>query len=243
MNLLKFILSSSAAFALSSWNNSPVLVAATEEPTPTCWECGITASNVDLFRAIDPNVDGILTTLDLVIFTKFWQQILESTPVVCKSDLYALYQNGNGPHDKVILAMIDYIGLAGDGNGCVVFEDMISCLRKVILGVCPITIQNLCEDCGITKENLWKWNAIDPSLDGQLTTYDLVKFGQLWVSMGNPDIVCLGDLYEIYELGNGEDDPTIAAWIDYILELVDGDCVEYEFMIGCLKSVILHSCP
>ena len=109
-----------------------------------CDDCGITENNVDLWRAIDPSGNGYLSTFDLVLFLKFVQNCNGGFPVIFQEDLSYFWNdecdaNGDGVwdyRDQLILnALADYFILTGTTQ--VHKDDLIDCLRAVILAICP----------------------------------------------------------------------------------------------------------
>lgn len=110
---------------------------------PLCDICGITEDNIDLWRAIDPSGNGTLSTLDLVLFTKA-HQALGSPTIITQAMVNDAVNNqidlnGDGVWDSkdqnIANALLDYMILTG--NTFIYFNQMIDCLRAVILNTCP----------------------------------------------------------------------------------------------------------
>lgn len=120
------------------------MLVATPVLADICDDCGITDDNVDLWRAIDPSGNGYLSTYDLVLFTKFFQNCNGGFPMIFEEDLDEYINSecdvdGDGvwePSDQLIIeALKDFFILTGLTQ--VTYEDLIACLRAVILAVCP----------------------------------------------------------------------------------------------------------
>jgi len=110
---------------------------------PLCDICGITEDNIDFWRAIDPSGNGTLSTLDLVLFTKAHQALGSPTIITQAMVTDAINNqidlNGDGVWDNkdqnIANALNDYMILTG--NNYIYFNQMIDCLRAVILNTCP----------------------------------------------------------------------------------------------------------
>ncbi len=119
------------------------LLFATPVLATICDDCGITDDNIDFWRAIDPSGNGYLSTYDLVLFTRFVLNC-NGGPVIFEEDLddFANSEcdiNGDGVWDAkdqlILAALSDYFFLTGTTQ--VHYDDLMDCLRAVILAICP----------------------------------------------------------------------------------------------------------
>jgi hypothetical protein len=122
----------------------------------------------------------------------------------------------------------------------------------LFLAPAPAAAAVTCASCGITSSNLWQWQAIDPSGNGTLTTFDLVLFQKLVNFQGGFCIVFQEDLGYYYSGqydidGDGswdiDDQRIINAAND--LFYIKGNPTSLNFcdMIECLRTIILGTCP
>ena len=109
-----------------------------------------------------------------------------------------------------------------------------------------------CATCGITAANVHLWRAIDPSGDGNLTTFDLVLLQRVVNYQGG---ICIFFREDLANYANAQTDfngDGVYNFRDQLIINAIGDLfvlqgnpntIDLCQMINCLRAVILGTCP
>ena len=134
------------------------------------------------------------------------------------------------------------------------FGAILVCALVLLAAPAPAAAQTTvtCADCGITSSNVWMWQAIDPSGDGNLTTFDLIllqrvvnyQFGIC--TFFQEDIAHYWNAQTDFNgdgVWNYKDQNILNAIGDLFYINGNPETIDLCKMINCLRTVILGTCP
>lgn len=110
-----------------------------------------------------------------------------------------------------------------------------------------------CDDCGITPENLFVWQNIDPSGNGFLSSADLVLFRRAFDAITQLTMTTTISIQDVIDainnqtdlngdgVWNGKDQQIADALFDYMIAR-GALVIDYNSLQNCLSAVILGSC-